>query len=95
MDRQQLIEAVKATVCGDREQAHGNPKDTFKRIARLWTTYLQNDGIDVHITPTDVAIMMTLFKIARLQGNPKHIDSWVDACGYMSCGCEMETGDGH
>ena len=33
MDREQLIEAVKATVCGDREQAHGNPKDTFKRIA--------------------------------------------------------------
>ena len=25
MDREQLIEAVKATVCGDREQAHGNP----------------------------------------------------------------------
>ena len=49
------------------------------------------DGADVRITPTDVAIMMTLFKVARLQGNPKHIDSWVDACGYMSCGCEMET----
>ena len=93
MDRQQLIEAVKATVCGDREQAHGNPKNTFNRIARLWTTYLQNDGIDVRITPTDVAIMMTLFKVARLQGNPKHEDSWVDACGYMSCGCEMETND--
>ena len=66
MDRQQLIEAVKATVCGDREQAHGNPKDTFNRIARLWTTYLQKYGIDVSITPADVAIMMTLFKIARL-----------------------------
>ena len=26
MDRQQLIEAVKATVCGDREQAYGNPR---------------------------------------------------------------------
>ena len=93
MTREELLNQVKVTVCGDREQAHGNPKDTFKRIARLWTTYLQNDDINVRITPTDVAIMMTLFKIARLQGNHKHEDSWVDACGYMSCGCEMETGD--
>lgn len=91
MNREQMINALKATVCGDREQAHGNPEGTFKRIARLWTTYLQNDGIDIRITPTDVAMMMTLFKIARLQGNHKHVDSWVDACGYMACGCEMET----
>lgn len=92
MTREELLAAVQATVCGSREQAHGNPANTFKRIARLWTTYLQNDGIEVRITETDVAIMMTLFKIARLQGNPKHVDSWVDAVGYLACGAEMETG---
>lgn len=92
MTREELLQKAAETVCGSREQAHGNPANTFKRIARLWTTYLQNDGIDVRITETDVAVMMTLFKIARLQGNPKHVDSWVDAVGYLACGCERETG---
>ena len=91
MTREELLNAVQATVCGNREQAHGNPANTFKRIARLWTTYFQNDGINVCVTEADVAIMMTLFKIARLQGNPKHEDSWVDAVGYLACGCERVT----
>ena len=91
MTREELLQKAAETVCGSREQAHGNPANTLKRIARLWTTYLQNDGIEVRITETDVAIMMTLFKIARLQGNPKHEDSWVDIVGYAACGAEIAS----
>ena len=89
MTREELLKKAAETVCGSREQAHGNPANTFERIARLWRRYLQNDGIEVRITETDVAIMMTLFKIARLQGNPKHEDSWVDIAGYAACGAEI------
>lgn len=91
MNREELLKEVEATCCGNREQAHGNPHGTFERIARLWTTYLRNDGIDAVLTPADVAVMMVLFKVARLQGNPAHVDSWVDAVGYLACGCEIQT----
>ena len=37
----------------------------------------------------DVAIMMALLKIARISENPQHMDSWVDGCGYFSCGGEI------
>lgn len=91
MTREELLQKAAETVCGSREQAHGNPANTFKRIARLWTTYLQNKDVEILIDEADVSLMMVLFKIARLQGNMKHEDSWVDAIGYLTCGAEVET----
>jgi hypothetical protein len=45
-------------------------------------------------TPTfndfDVAMMMTLFKIARIKGNPDHIDSYIDAAGYLAIAGEIQ-----
>lgn len=85
MERIKFLEALSDTVCGSREQIHGNPAGTFDRIAKLWGCYLQTD-----IKETDVANMMILFKIARLQGNPNHEDSWLDIAGYASCGSEIK-----
>jgi len=50
----------------------------------LWEGYL---GVDINAV--DVAAMMTLLKIARSKSNPKHLDNWVDSCGYMACGGEL------
>jgi hypothetical protein len=36
----------------------------------------------------DVAAMLALLKIARLQQSPNHRDSWVDLAGYAACGAE-------
>ena len=79
-----FVEDLKATVCGSGEQAHGNPVGTFDRIAKLWSVYLGKE-----INSSDVAQMMMLFKIARLQGNPSHADSWLDIAGYAACGAEI------
>lgn len=84
MTREEMLNQVKATVCGSREQAHGNPHGTFERIAKAWSAYL-----NVELTAADVAVMMILFKTARLKGNPKHEDSWVDIAGYAACGAEI------
>jgi hypothetical protein len=32
---------------------------------------------------------MTLLKVARISSNPKHVDNWVDGCGYLACGGEI------
>ena len=86
MTREELLKKAAETVCGSREQAHGNPKGTFERIAKSWSAYL-----DVELTSADVAVMMILFKTARLKGNPAHEDSWVDIAGYAACGAEINA----
>ena len=81
LTKEEILDKVKNIVCGDREAAHGNVGDTFQRIADYWKVHLQHKG-SVSVTPVDVAIMMGLFKIARLEGNPYHWDYWEDLIGY-------------
>lgn len=47
----------------------------------------------VFITPTDVAVMMTLFKIGRITTAGEFTaDSFVDLCGYAACAGELAAG---
>ena len=39
----------------------------------------------------DVAVLMTLFKLARLKANPGNLENWTDGCGYLACGGELAT----
>lgn len=56
-------------------------------IARYWTEYL-----GINVKAVDVAVMMCLFKMARLQSNKfADLDSWVDLAGYAACGAEIAT----
>lgn len=66
---------------GERQDAYGNPEDTFGEIAELWNWWL--DGDNAPITAADVAMMMTLMKIARERGGAGKTDNIVDACGYL------------
>lgn len=72
------LDEAKSTICGDRQDAYGSPEDSFKIIAGYWSTYLGRE-----ISPLDVAHLMTLFKVARMQGQRPHRDNYVDACGYL------------
>jgi|TARA_R100001129_G_scaffold155383_1_gene118315 hypothetical protein len=73
-----LITGPRANDYGDKVINHGN-------IAKLWSAYL-----DVPITGHDVAICMTLLKIARAKfGDPKP-DTYIDASAYMSIAGECK-----
>lgn len=90
--RESVLEDAKQCVCKDRNNIYGGPEDNFSCIAKFWNTYLNNLGNDVSLNPKDVAIMMTLFKLARLiTANSYHRDSWVDAIGYLACGSEIDA----
>ena len=93
MTRTEALAAALTCICGDRDRQYGTPEKNFDKIAGLWSAYLGE-----YIRPEDVACMMTLFKIARIEGsNYTSRDSWVDAIGYMACGAEIATegtGDG-
>lgn len=89
--REILEEAVEVT--GGRGKSYGRPEDNFGRIARLWNQHLVNIGLLEEaprgLSVADVAMMMALMKIARLENDPGHHDSWVDLAGYAACGGEL------
>jgi hypothetical protein len=79
-----LTEANKI-VNGERANTYGGPEDSFRTISALWSAYLK---MSAPLLTADVAAMLALLKIARLQQSPGHRDSWVDLAGYAACGAE-------
>ena len=84
MTRAEIIDEAKKCVCEDRESQYGSPEDSFSIIAGFWSVYLE-----YAISPVDVAIMMSLLKIARIAGGRFKADSYIDACGYIACAGEI------
>ena len=94
-----LAEALR-TINGERQDVYGSPEDSFALIARYWQTYLESrPGLSTfmgakpdHADPLraeDVAMMMTLFKIAR-EANQHKRDNLVDAAGYLGIYADMQ-----
>ena len=88
--RGSILDTAKQYVDTDRANEHGDMEDNFQRIAAYWNTHL---GLISYIKDTDVAVMMTLLKVARIHSNTENIDNWVDAAGYMACGGELAGKD--
>lgn len=84
MKRQECLRTAETCVCGKREQDYGSPEDNFKIIADLWSVYK-----GVSFSPVDVAMMMSLLKIARIKSGGGTGDSFVDLAGYAACGGEL------
>lgn len=78
-----MNEAFK-TINGERQDAYGNPEDTFGIIAGFWEVYLRGRGLSVSICSLDVAHMMSLLKIARETGGKGKRDNIVDLLGYAA-----------
>jgi hypothetical protein len=90
MTKEGLLDAAKAAVA-DRGLNYGSPEDNFGRIAELWQTHLRNRGQrEIMIQDFDVAMMMVLMKVARLENDPSHLDSWTDVAGYAACGATLK-----
>lgn len=84
MTRSECLDMAKEVVCQDRENTYGNPENNFSVIAKLWSTY-----IDQEITPADVAAMMMLLKIARIKSGNFKDDNYIDIAGYAACAAEI------
>jgi hypothetical protein len=89
MNRREILETAIAYVTQDRAATHGGAEDSFAMIADLWNAYL---GLE--LKQQDVCAMMILLKVARIAGNPAHVDSWIDCAGYASLGGEISNGKG-
>lgn len=86
--REECLRKACEIVNGQREQQYGTPEDNFGTIAELWSVYLEAD-----VSPVDVAMMMSLLKIARISTGTFKEDSFIDLAGYAACGYEIATGN--
>lgn len=82
--RARILDEALQAVMVDRAATHGEIEDTFGLIAAYWSAHLDHE-----VSPADVAVMMTLLKIARIRSTPHHTDHWVDIAGYAACGGEL------
>jgi hypothetical protein len=89
MNRSEILDTAKEYVTKDRADTHGDAESNFGLIALYWSAHL-----DALVTSHDVAVMMTLMKLARMRSNPAHVDSAVDAAGYSALAGEIGTGEG-
>ena len=93
--RAKVLDIAREAVTKDRAATHGRPEQSLNAIARLWTAFLNNhlsqEGViaTLQLLPHDVALMMSLMKVARAHHNPLHEDNWVDLAGYAACGADV------
>lgn len=85
MTRQEILAAAEKCVCGDRERDYGSPAKNFSAAAELCGAYL---GIE--LTPDDVAVILALVKISRIQrGECVKDDTYIDLAGYAAIAGEL------
>lgn len=88
--KKDVLEAAIKTVA-DRGVPYGGVENNFRNIANMWNVHVAtpHGPQALPLAAADVAMMMVEMKLARLQGQPRHPDSWIDICGYGACGAEV------
>ena len=75
--RQTILDEAAKCVTSDRNTQYGEPEDSFRMIAELWEPYIRQRCVSAG---ADVAAMMALFKISRIDtGQKKQTTGLTDA----------------
>ena len=82
----EMLNIADKLVSGDRAQEYGEKKTMHHNIARLWSAYLNTD-----VTGHDVALMMTLLKMARTKAGNVTEDTYVDMAAYSAIAGELKN----
>lgn len=86
MKAETILRQAAELVGGDRERQHGDKRENFGKIAAMWTAWLAvRNGKPGVVESHDVAVMMTLMKLARTQSGAHNDDDYIDAAGYAAC----------
>ena len=84
MTRTQILQKACEIVNGSRE--YGSTENNLGLIASLWSAYLGQK-----LNGRDVAMLMTMLKIARIKTGHYKEDSYIDAAAYIALGGELGT----
>ena len=81
----ELLTKAHTLVSGDREKDYGDKVKNHNNIAKLWSAYL-----DTPVTAHDVAILMTLLKVARTKLGQVSEDTYIDMSAYGAIAGEIK-----
>jgi len=81
----ELLNIADELISGDREKEYGDKEVMHNNIARLWSAFL-----NVNITGHDVALMMTLLKMARTKAGKVTEDTYIDMAAYSAIAGELK-----
>ena len=84
MKAKETLETALKHLTGDRAEQYGDMEQNHENIASLWSAYLEYE-----ITPTDVAVLMALLKIARMKYGKNHPDNAIDGAAYLGIASEL------
>ena len=76
MSKKSVLEEAQELLHGARMEEYGSPVDSFKRISKMWSIFL-----DTEVTPEQVALCLIQMKVSRAIYSNKR-DSFVDIAGY-------------
>ena len=79
MKPEEILNKAASLVSGDRAKQHGDYTQQHKRVASLWSAYLNTP-----ISAQEVAFCMVLLKISRDELGALNTDDGVDASAYTS-----------
>ena len=81
----EFLTRASTLVAGDREKDYGDKVHNHNNIAKLWSAYL-----DIPVTAHDVAILMSLLKVARTKLGAVSKDTYVDMSAYSAIAGEIK-----
>ena len=85
IDTKDFLSHAIELVGGDRQKDYGDKVDNHNNIAKLWAAYL-----DIPVTAHDVAILMSLLKVARTKLGAVSKDTYVDMSAYSAIAGEIK-----
>lgn len=93
MKRGEILDAVKQTITKDRNNRHGEPENSFPRIADAWNSYMDRNGLNIGkgLKPSDVAEMLAIFKGVHFEIQPDNPDNEHDRIGYYAIAAELRA----
>jgi len=85
MKSNQFLNQASVLVQGQREKDYGDKVENHSNIAKLWSAYL-----DIPVTAHDVAILMSLLKVARTKLGAVSKDTYIDMSAYGAIAGEIK-----
>ena len=82
----EILKEANILIVGERHKDYGDKVKNHENIAKLWSAYK-----DIEITAHDVAIMMTLLKIARTKLGAVCEDTYIDMSAYGAIAGEIKS----
>ena len=83
MNRAKVLDTAKKLITQNREAEYGSPHANLNCANELIRAYLK------YAKSADVCVIMALVKIARIATGIYKPDNYIDACGYLALGAEM------